>query len=67
MTTQEGLEALGMGTAARHDRAYFLDLLGDSHNGLGRYEAARARLSRSAGSAPPPQAARSAASPPGRG
>jgi tetratricopeptide (TPR) repeat protein len=40
MTTQEGLEALGMGTAARHDRAYFLDLLGDSHNGLGCYEAA---------------------------
>ena len=40
MTTQEGLGALGLGTAARHDRAYFLDLLGDSHNGLGRYEAA---------------------------
>ena len=50
MTTQEGLGALGLGTAglgtagsgtgARHDRAYFLDLLGDSHSGLGRYEAA---------------------------
>lgn len=40
MTTQEGRRALGLGTAARHDRAYFLDLLGDSHAGLGRYEAA---------------------------
>jgi tetratricopeptide (TPR) repeat protein len=40
MTMQEGLEALGLGTAGRRDRAYFLDLLGDSHNGLGRYEAA---------------------------
>jgi tetratricopeptide (TPR) repeat protein len=40
MTTQEGRKALGLGTAARHDRAYFLDLLGDSHAGLGRYEAA---------------------------
>lgn len=40
MTTQEGLEALGLGTAVRHDRAYFLDLLGDSHTGLGRYEEA---------------------------
>jgi tetratricopeptide (TPR) repeat protein len=40
MTMQEGLWALGLGTAARHDRAYFLDLLGDSHQGLGRYEAA---------------------------
>jgi tetratricopeptide (TPR) repeat protein len=42
MTMQEGLEALGLGTAARqlHDRAYFLDLLGDSHGGLGRHEAA---------------------------
>jgi tetratricopeptide (TPR) repeat protein len=31
-----------LGTAARqlHDRAYYLDLLGDSHNGLGRHEAA---------------------------
>jgi len=40
MTTQEGLGALGLGTAARHDRAYFLDLLGDSRAGLGRYEEA---------------------------
>src|SRR5579859_5421470 len=40
MTMQEGLEALGLGTAARHDRAYFLDLLGDSLAGLGRHEAA---------------------------
>jgi tetratricopeptide (TPR) repeat protein len=42
MTMQEGLAALGLGTAARqlHDRAYFLDLLGDSHTGLGRHEAA---------------------------
>jgi tetratricopeptide (TPR) repeat protein len=40
MTTQEGLGALGLGTAARHGRAYFLDLLGDSYAGLGRYEAA---------------------------
>lgn len=40
MATQEGLGALGLGTAARRDRAYFLDLRGDSHTGLGRYEAA---------------------------
>ena len=40
MTTQEGRTALGLGTAARHDRAFFLDLLGDSHAGLGHYEAA---------------------------
>jgi tetratricopeptide (TPR) repeat protein len=42
MTMQEGLAALGLGTAARqlHNRAYFLDLLGDSHAGLGRHEAA---------------------------
>ena len=40
MTTQEGRTALGLGTAARRDRAFFLDLLGDSHAGLGRYEAA---------------------------
>ena len=40
MTMQEGLGALGLGTAARHDRASYLDLLGDSHNGLGRPEAA---------------------------
>jgi hypothetical protein len=29
-----------LGTAARHDRAYFLDLFGDSQAGLGRYEEA---------------------------
>ena len=42
MTPQEGLEALGLGTAARqlHNRAYYLDLLGDSHKGLGCHEAA---------------------------
>jgi tetratricopeptide (TPR) repeat protein len=42
MTMQEGLAALGLGTAARqlHDRAYYLDLLGDSHTGLGCHEAA---------------------------
>ena len=40
MTTQEGRTALGLGTAARRDRAFFLDLLGDSHAGLGHYEAA---------------------------
>jgi tetratricopeptide (TPR) repeat protein len=35
--------AMQMGGAARRqllDQAYFLDLLGDSHNGLGRYRAA---------------------------
>jgi tetratricopeptide (TPR) repeat protein len=37
MTMQE---ALGLGTVARRDRAYFLDLLGDSLAGLGRYETA---------------------------
>jgi len=42
MTMQEGLRALGEGAAnrQRQDRAYFLDLLGDSQCGLGRYEAA---------------------------
>ena len=42
MTMQEGLRALGEGAASgqRQDRAYFLDLLGDSQGGLGRYEAA---------------------------
>ena len=42
MTMQEGLRALGEGAASRQrqDRAYFLDLLGDSQCGLGRYEAA---------------------------
>jgi tetratricopeptide (TPR) repeat protein len=41
MTMQErfgSFESLGSGPS--HDQAYFLDLLGDSHNGLGRYEAA---------------------------
>ena len=39
---QEGLTALGEGAAngQRQDRAYFLDLLGDSQDGLGCYEAA---------------------------
>ena len=39
MTMQEGLWG---GTVGRpvHDRAYFLDLLGDSHIGLGRHKAA---------------------------
>ena len=40
MTMREGRGALGLGTAARHDQAYFLDLLGDSRTGLGRYESA---------------------------
>jgi tetratricopeptide (TPR) repeat protein len=42
MTMQEGSRALGEGAAIRQrqDRAYFLDLLGDSLGGLGRYEAA---------------------------
>jgi tetratricopeptide (TPR) repeat protein len=45
MAMQEGLGGLrdpGTGAAARqrHARAYHLDLLGDSHNGLGRHEAA---------------------------
>ena len=43
MTMREGLPAgLPDGPAGRqqHDRAYFLDLLGDSHNGLGAYGAA---------------------------
>ena len=42
MTMQEGLRALGEGAASRQrqDRAYFLDLLGDSQGGLGRHEAA---------------------------
>jgi tetratricopeptide (TPR) repeat protein len=37
---QGGLGTLGLGTAARRDRAYFLDLLGDALSGLGRYEEA---------------------------
>src|SRR3989442_10969845 len=42
MTTQEGSQGSWGGSAGRqpHDKAYFLDLLGDSHNGLGRQEAA---------------------------
>ena len=40
MTMQEGPGARGLGTAARYDRAYFLDQLGDSLAGLGRYETA---------------------------
>jgi tetratricopeptide (TPR) repeat protein len=42
MTMQEGSRALGEEAAARQrqDRAYFLDLLGDSLAGLGRHEAA---------------------------
>jgi len=40
MTMQEGPGARGLGTAARYDRAYFLDQLGDSLAGLGRHEAA---------------------------
>ena len=42
MTTQEGAQDSWGGPARRqpHDKAYFLDLLGDSHNGLGRHEAA---------------------------
>jgi tetratricopeptide (TPR) repeat protein len=39
---QEGSRALGEGAAIRQrqDRAYFLDLMGDSLGGLDRYEAA---------------------------
>jgi tetratricopeptide (TPR) repeat protein len=42
MTTQEGWRGSRGGPAGRqlHDKPYFLDLLGDSHNGLGRHEAA---------------------------
>ena len=42
MIMQEGPRAPGEGAAnrQRQDRAYFLDLLGDSQGGLGRYEAA---------------------------
>jgi tetratricopeptide (TPR) repeat protein len=42
MTTREDPQDARDGPAARqpHDRAYFLNLLGDSHTGLGRYEAA---------------------------
>jgi len=42
MTMQEGLQDSWGGPARRHphDKAYFFDLLGDGHNGLGRHEAA---------------------------
>jgi tetratricopeptide (TPR) repeat protein len=41
MTMQERFGASGaFGSGPPRDKAYFLDLLGDSHNGLGRYEAA---------------------------
>ncbi len=42
MTMQEDLPGAGAGTAGRppHEAAYFLDLLGDSHQGLGHGEAA---------------------------
>jgi tetratricopeptide (TPR) repeat protein len=42
MIMQEGSRALGEGAATRQrqDRAYFLDLMGDSLRGLGRDEAA---------------------------
>ncbi len=42
MTTQESVQDSWGGPAGRqpHDKAYFLDLLGDSHTGLGRHEAA---------------------------
>jgi tetratricopeptide (TPR) repeat protein len=42
MTTQESVQESWGGPAGRqlHDKAYFLDLLGDGHTGLGRHEAA---------------------------
>jgi len=42
MTMQESLWGLRAGTVGRqlHDKTYFLDLLGDSHHGLGHPEAA---------------------------
>ena len=42
MTTQENVQDFWGGPAGRqpHDKAYFLDLLGDSHTGLGCHEAA---------------------------
>jgi len=42
MTLQEGLATSGSGAVARqlHDKAYFLDLLGDGHSGLGQPNAA---------------------------
>jgi tetratricopeptide (TPR) repeat protein len=35
-----GFRTVGFRTGARHDRAYFLDLLGDALSGLGRHEEA---------------------------
>jgi tetratricopeptide (TPR) repeat protein len=42
MTTREGVQDSWGEPAGRqpHDKAYFLNLLGDSHTGLGRHEAA---------------------------
>jgi tetratricopeptide (TPR) repeat protein len=42
MTIREGMQDSRGGPARRHlhDKAYFLDLLGDGHNGLGRHDAA---------------------------
>jgi tetratricopeptide (TPR) repeat protein len=42
MTTQDSAQGSWGGPAGQrqHDKAYFLDLLGDSHHGLGRHEAA---------------------------
>jgi tetratricopeptide (TPR) repeat protein len=42
MTTRDGVQDSRDGPAGRqpHDKAYFLNLLGDSHTGLGRHEAA---------------------------
>jgi tetratricopeptide (TPR) repeat protein len=42
MTMQEGWQDSSGGPGRRHlhDRAYFLDLLGDGHHGLGRHDAA---------------------------
>ena len=42
MTAQEGWQDSSGGPGRRqlHDKAYFLDLLGDGHHGLGRHDAA---------------------------
>ena len=42
MTTPDGVQDSRGGPAGQqpHDKAYFLNLLGDSHTGLGRHEAA---------------------------
>jgi tetratricopeptide (TPR) repeat protein len=39
-TMQQGLGAGAADVRQLHDKAYFLDLLGDSHHGLGRHEEA---------------------------